>query len=120
MANGAQRRREDMGDIGFEPLAVDRAIEHHRRDHTVEPETGDQRRRLAVAVREAHAQPLAPRAASMAARHVRRRPGLVDEHQPLGIEIGLRLEPGPALPQDIRTILLDRVAGLFFRVMPWR
>jgi hypothetical protein len=120
MANGAQRRREDMGDVGLEPVAVDRAIEHHRRDHAVEAEAGDQRRRLAVAVREAHAQPLAPAAAAVRARHVRRCPGLVDEHQPAGVEVRLRLKPGPALPQDVRAVLLDRMAGLFFRVTPWR
>ena len=65
-------------------------------------------------------QALALRTAAMAAIHVGGRPGLVDEHEPLGIEIGLCLEPVPALPQDVRAVLLDRVAGLFFRVMPWR
>ena len=69
---------------------------------------------------DAYAQPLAPGAAAVRARHVRRGPGLVDEHKPPGIEIGLRLEPGAALLQDIRPVLLDRMSGLFFRVRPWR
>jgi hypothetical protein len=56
----------------------------------------------------------------MGADHVRRRPGLVDEDEPFGIEVRLRLEPVAALLQDVRTILLDRVPGLFFRVTPWR
>lgn len=53
----------------------------------------------------------------MAAGHGGGGPGLVDEHQALRIEIGLAIEPGPALPQDAGAVLLDRVAGLFFRVM---
>ncbi len=111
---GAQGRRQDLCDIGLEPVAIDRTVEDHGGDHAVEAEARHQRRGLAVAMRKAHAEPLAPGAAPVAPRHVRRGPGLVDEHEPLGIEIGLRLEPGAALPQDVRTVLLNRVAGLFF------
>jgi len=97
-------------------------FEHNgeRRDHAVETEAGDERGGLAVPMREAHAQPLALAAAAMAAGHVRRAPGLVDEDEPLGIEVRLCLEPRATLVQDIRAILFDRVAGLFFRVIPCR
>ena len=71
-----------------------------------------------MAVREAHPQPLALRAAAMAAGHVGRSPGLIDEHEPLGIEVELAFEPVMPLPQDVGTVLLDRVAGLFLRVIP--
>ena len=54
----------------------------------------------------------------MAPRHVCRGPGLVDEDQPLGVEVELALEPCLAPPQDIGAILLPRVAGLFLRVIP--
>ena len=73
-----------------------------------------------MAVRDADPQPLAPRAASVAARHVGRGPGLVDEHQALGIEVELTLEPGLALAQDVGAVLLAGVGGLFLRVMAWR
>jgi hypothetical protein len=53
-------------------------------------------------------------------RHVRRRPSLVNEHEPSKVEIRLRLEPVAALLQDVGPILLDRVSGLFLRVRPWR
>lgn len=53
-------RHEHLVDIGLEPVAVDRAIEHHRRDHAGHAQTCDQRGRLAAAVRVAHSQPLAP------------------------------------------------------------
>ena len=56
----------------------------------------------------------------MAARHVGGGPGLVDEDEPLRVEIGLGVEPGAPLAQNVRTVLLDRVAGLFFRVIPRR
>ena len=45
-------------------------------------------------------------------------PGLIDEDQTLRIEIELSVEPALALPQDVGTILLDRVPGLFLRVIP--
>ena len=100
--------------------AVDGAVQHHRRDHAAQPQARDQRGGLAVAVREAHAQPGAAPTPPVAAGHVCGGPGLVDEDQPFGIEIGLGVEPGPALAQDVGTVLLNRVASLFFRVIPRR
>ena len=37
----------------------------------------------------------------------------VDEDQALGVEVKLALEPGLALAQDIRAVLLTRVPDLF-------
>ncbi len=91
--SGPKGRQQDLCDISFEPVAVDRAVKNHRRDHAVEAEAGDERRRLAVAVRNRHAQALAPGVASMGACHVRRGPGSVDEDEPRGIEVGLPPEP---------------------------
>jgi hypothetical protein len=53
----------------------------------------------------------------MAARHVGRGPSLIDEDEPLGIEIQLSLEPILASLYDVRTILLACVRGLFLRVI---
>jgi len=71
-----------------------------------------------MAVREAHPQAFALGAPPVAAGHVGGGPGLVDEDETLGFEIDLTVEPVPALPQDVGTVLLDRVAGLFLRVIP--
>jgi hypothetical protein len=71
-----------------------------------------------MAVRETHPQPLAFRAAAVTARHVRGGPGFVDKDEAFGFEIDLAIEPMPALPQDVGTVLLDRVPGLFLRVIP--
>ena len=49
-----------------------------------------------------------------------RGPGLVNEDAPRRVKVRLRLEPVAALLQDIRTVLFDRVTGLFFRVIPCR
>jgi hypothetical protein len=54
----------------------------------------------------------------MAAGHVGRGPGLVDEHATLGIEVELAIEPLMALDQDVGAVLLVRMASLFLRVMP--
>jgi hypothetical protein len=71
-------------------------------------------------MRDADPQPLAAPTAPVAARHVGGSPCLVDEDQPLGIEIELILEPLFATRQDIGAILLEGVRGLFLRVILWR
>jgi hypothetical protein len=113
-----QLRHQHLGYIGLEPVAVDGAIKHHRCDHAAHAQTGDQRRGLAVTVREAHPQALALGTAAMAAGHVGGRPGLVDKHEALRLQIELAVEPVSALSQDVGTVLLDRVPGLFLRVIP--
>ena len=73
-----------------------------------------------MAVRDERPQALSAPATAMAADHVGGGPGFVDEDEPMGIEVELRLEPGPALFQDVRAVLLGGVGGLFLRVMAWR
>ena len=73
-----------------------------------------------MAMGNAGTKPLAASASSVATRHVGRGPGLVDEHQPVGVEVELTLEPVPAVAQDIGPVLLGGVRGLFLRVMLWR
>lgn len=73
-----------------------------------------------MAVRHAGAEPLAATAATVVARHVGGGPGLVDEHQALGVEIELALEPRLAPLYDVGPALLARMGGLFLRVIRWR
>lgn len=73
-----------------------------------------------MAVRDERPQALSAPAPAMAAGHVGGGPGFVDEDEPVRVEIELRLEPGLALLQDVRPVLLGRVGGLFLRVMAWR
>jgi transposase len=72
-----------------------------------------------MAMWQADPQPLALRATAMAAVNVDGGLGLIEEEKALGFEIDLALEPVPTLPQDVGSILLDRLAGLF-RVIPYR
>ena len=67
-----------------------------------------------MAVRYAGPQPLTPQAAAVRAGHVGRGPGLVDEDEPVRIEVQLTFEPILAPLQHIGTLLLGGVRGLFF------
>ena len=69
-----------------------------------------------MTVRHRHAQALAARAAAISPGHVGAGPAFIDEHQALGIKVKLSFEPGFALGQDVRALLLGRVRGLFLRV----
>ena len=73
-----------------------------------------------MAVRHACPQAPPPERASVTPGHVGGSPGLVDEDQPLGIEVEPALEPGFARLQDVGAILLLGVGGLFLRVILWR
>ena len=47
------------------------------------------------------------------AGHLGRGAGLVDEDEPLGIKLGLGVEPGLAAKGDIRPLLLGGARGFF-------
>jgi len=55
---------------------------------------------------------LAARRPAAQAGHLRGSRSLVDEDQPLGIEVELAVEPGDAAAQDIGTLLLGGVRPL--------
>ncbi len=69
---------------------------------------------------EAHVQPFASPAPTMAAGHVGGSPGLVDKDEVLRIEIKSAVEPALPLAQDVGPILLDRVPKFFLRMIPCR
>jgi hypothetical protein len=73
-----------------------------------------------VAVWNGGAQPSAAPRAAAGARHIRRRAGLVDEHQAGRIEIELPGNPIAALSQNVRALLLLGVRRLFLNVISWR
>ena len=71
-------------------------------------------------VGDGSAQPLAAWGAAMRASHIGGGPGLVDEDQPVGVEIRLTIEPLPTPRQNVWTILLRSMGGLFLRVIRCR
>src|SRR5208282_4633520 len=83
--------REGGDETFFHPLLergrVDRPVEGLLRHEAAKAQAGDERNRLVMAVRDGGAQPSAAPTASAFARHIRRSPGLVDEHEASRIEI---------------------------------
>lgn len=73
-----------------------------------------------MTVRNAGPQAFAALAATMRSRHVGRRPGLVNEDEPIPVELALAFTPSRASRQDVRAILLCGMSGLFLRVILWR
>jgi hypothetical protein len=109
----AQLRPEHPLDLSLESETVDRAVEHERRDHAACGRAGDEGRRFSMAVRNAEAKALAAAAAAVGSGHVGFRPGLVDEHETLRVEIELAFEPRLAALQDVRPILFAGARSLF-------
>ena len=70
-----------------------------------------------MAMRHPDPQAFAAWCPSVAPGHVGRRPCLVNEHQPLRIQIELTLEPGLPPLQDVGPVLLARMRRLFLRVI---
>lgn len=71
---------------------------------------------------ERHREPraFAARSSPVAAHHLRVGGGLVQEHEPVRVEIELTLEPRQALCLHVLPIPLGGLTGVFLRVMPWR
>jgi hypothetical protein len=107
-----------MLDPGAKALAVDRAVEHARRGDPVATRRGEEGGGLPVAVRHGGHQPLPTPGPAMAARHVGGRPGLVDQHQALRVQVRLSVAPDRPGRGDVRPLPLGCVLGLFFRVRP--
>ena len=73
-----------------------------------------------MAMRDGSTQPLSLRRSATDAGHVGGGPRLVDEDEAFWVKVELVLEPGRAPPQDVGPVLLGRVRGLFFTVIPRR
>lgn len=106
-----------MRHIGFGPVAGDRPVQHHRRDHAGHAQARDQGGGFAMAMREAHPQPLAFPPATVTTGHIGGGRSFVDEDEAFGFEVDLAVKPVLALPQVVGTALLDRMPGLILRVI---
>ena len=102
----SQGREETLFHIGEEAGAVDRALEDTGGSNAVATEGGHESQRLPVAIRPRGDQPLAARAAAVAAGHIGLGPRLINEHEPVGIKPALRALPTGATPRDIGPLLL--------------
>ena len=108
-----QRRRQHLFDIGQEGGAVHGSVEHHGGGHALEPERADEGGGLPMSMGYRSPATLAPWRPAITPRHLGRGTRLVDEYQPLRLQIRLSLEPGPAATQDVSPLLLAGVRGFF-------
>ena len=76
-----QLRHQNLRHIGFEPVAVYRPVQHHRRDHAGRAKARDHSGGFAMAVREAHPQSLAFPTATVTAGHIGGGPSYIDKHE---------------------------------------
>src|SRR5450432_1599731 len=113
-------RGEELFDIGAEAFAVDGAVEQAGRIDPVIAQGGKKRRGLPAAMRNLVDEAFSFRRPAAQPGHVGFRPGLVDEHQSLGIDAALIGSPSRAMAAYVRTILLARDKGLFLNVTPRR
>ena len=89
-------------------------VEHHGRGHAFKAERANEGRRLPVSMRHRCLATLAPWRPAVTPGHLGRSAGLyVNEHQPLGLQIGLGVEPGLPAAQDVSSLLLAGVRGFF-------
>jgi hypothetical protein len=73
-----------------------------------------------VAVRHRRPAPPAAGSPAVAAGHVGGGRRLVEEDQPIRVEVGLSLEPRLPCCPYVLPVLLGRVRRLFLRVIAWR
>ena len=84
-----QGRNEDLLDVELEERAVDRTVDDPRRSDAIEAQRPDEGHRPPVTVRNALLEALAAWPPAAQRGHVGLDPGLVDEHEPLGIDATL-------------------------------
>lgn len=92
MAPGPRSGDENLLNIDFEGVSIDRPIEDPGSDAGGRSPS-HKGRRLPMVVRNSDLQTLSTRTAAVAAGHVGRSPGLIDEDETLGIKRGLAVEP---------------------------
>ena len=109
----SQGGEEHLLDIGEESGAVHRPVEHHGCRQATKREGGDKRDRLPVPMRDRCPASLPAWRSPAEPGPLRRRPGLIDAHQVLRVEVGLRVEPGLAPGGDVGPRLLAGVRCFF-------
>ena len=110
---GVERWDQGLLDLGPEPVAVDRAVKHHRGLDPVVAQGGDEGQRGPAAVRDLGHEPFAATGATVGAGHVGLGLGLVDEDQAARINPVLVSLPSRPLAGHVRSVLLGCVQALF-------
>jgi hypothetical protein len=111
---GAQRPDQFLFDVSCELLSVDRSIEDARRGQAVMAQGGKEGCRFPMTEWRLADQPLADLTPAIARRHVRGRPGFIDENELPRVEGRLLLPPCGAGASYVRTLLLGRAKRFFY------
>src|SRR3954454_15455586 len=94
---------------GTKTPAIDGALEDAGHADPGRAQAGNKRGQLPVTMRHRSPQPQTARAPTIAARHVRSGPRLVDEDQAVGVERRLAANEHASGLGDIRAVLLGRM-----------
>lgn len=112
---GAKLGCADLLRLGEEARTIRRAVEQHWRRQAAQPQAGRECGGLPMAVRNGRPASFAAQAAATQPRHLCGCCGLIDENQPLGVEIELAIEPASAAAQDIGALLFGGVRRLLLK-----
>jgi hypothetical protein len=96
-----QGGHQHLLNIGQEACAIDRTVEHAGRIDAVHAQRGNESQGAPASVRGPADETLAPTAPATQRRHVCFDPGLVDEHQPAGINLPPISSPVGAATGDV-------------------
>src|SRR3546814_928184 len=99
-------------------LPIYRTVERHRGGDAAQAQGADEGGGLPVAVRDRSTAAFASERPTVHPRHLGRGSRLIDEDQPLRVEMGLGLEPSFTFRGYVFAVLLGRVRRLFLRVTP--
>jgi hypothetical protein len=110
---GAQCRHEELLDVGTEDAAIDRPFDDAGLCQDVDSECRQERERAPAPIACKAQQALAFGAPAADRGHIGLDPGLIDEHQPRGIEMMARSLPSLTPPDDVGAMLLGCVECFF-------
>jgi len=110
---GAQRRDQDLLDIGAERHRIDRSVEHRRRAQLGGTQRRDDRVGLPVTARRVIGRTRPARTARIPTKQIRGDARFVDEDKPGGVVEGLPLAPLPTRGGDISAPLFGGVYRFF-------
>jgi hypothetical protein len=110
---GAQRRHQDLFDVGEERRTINGPIKHRGRAQPLETERGDHRVGLPVTARGVIADSGPARAAAVAPEQIGRHAAFIEKDISTNIAERLALAPPPTLSGDVGPALFVGVYGFF-------
>ena len=108
-----ESRSKDLFDISQEADTVHRPIQHQRGRDPIVAQRSNEGRSFPMAMWHLAHKPFAACSSTVAAGHVCRGTGFIDEHETFWIEPGLHLEPCLTRCGHVRPVLFCRAQAFF-------